>query len=278
MGYFNHACTPRIPGRDFSGMVVEGPKEHIGKRVWGTGGAAGIDFDGTHAEYLALSINAISQIPESLTYEQAGSVTLPYVTAHYALTKRSLLSDKDSCLISGALGQVGRAAMSIAAWLGANPVGIVRGQQDLEKAQALGMKVVDSNQSDFSHSAACLNNNKPFDVILNTLGSIYWNEMLGVLSEGGRLATIGAPPKHRSVDVNLFELYRANQSLVGVNTVPLDYIYNAGLLNELSPGFDNGHFTAPPKEEMITFPMEEATQAYKAVLNPSIKQRVVLAF
>lgn len=45
MGYFKHAKLPRIPGRDFSGIVIAGDPTLIGKKVWGSGGAAGIDLD-----------------------------------------------------------------------------------------------------------------------------------------------------------------------------------------------------------------------------------------
>ena len=40
IGYFSHAKIPRIPGRDFAGVVVEGSSQNIGKKIWGTGGAA----------------------------------------------------------------------------------------------------------------------------------------------------------------------------------------------------------------------------------------------
>ena len=32
---------PRIPGRDFAGVVETGPVKWIGAEVWGTGGDAG---------------------------------------------------------------------------------------------------------------------------------------------------------------------------------------------------------------------------------------------
>jgi NADPH:quinone reductase len=32
---------PRVPGRDFAGLVVDGPADWIGAEVWGTGGDVG---------------------------------------------------------------------------------------------------------------------------------------------------------------------------------------------------------------------------------------------
>src|SRR5215207_10636149 len=37
-GSFAFTTLPRIPGRDFAGVIVEGPQELVSKEVWGTGG------------------------------------------------------------------------------------------------------------------------------------------------------------------------------------------------------------------------------------------------
>lgn len=278
MGYFNHAKTPRIPGRDFAGTIVEGPEALIGKNIWGTGGAAGIDFDGTHAEFIVLPLEAVSEMPSNLSFEEAGGVTLPYVTAYYALVERSHLSKGKSCLVIGALGQVGHAAMEIASWLGAHPVAVVRGKEELEKAQSLGLKAVDSTDEGFEQAAKQLNGGKGFDTVLNTVGTILWKPIISILAEEGHLATISAPPSHRLAEVNLFELYRANQTLAGVNTVPLSYAKNAELLNKMKPGFESGALTPPKADEMLCFTLDKASDAYKAVLNPNIRERIILKF
>lgn len=37
LGRFPYTTMPRIPGRDFAGVVVEGPQALLGQEVWGTG-------------------------------------------------------------------------------------------------------------------------------------------------------------------------------------------------------------------------------------------------
>jgi len=37
LGRFPYTTLPRIPGRDFAGVVVEGPQALVGQEVWGTG-------------------------------------------------------------------------------------------------------------------------------------------------------------------------------------------------------------------------------------------------
>lgn len=53
-GYFPITSVPRTPGRDFAGVVVDGPGDQVGKRVWGTGGTHGYEKDGTHAQYILI--------------------------------------------------------------------------------------------------------------------------------------------------------------------------------------------------------------------------------
>jgi NADPH2:quinone reductase len=41
-GRMSQTTLPRIPGRDYSGVVVDGPKQWIERDVWGTGGDVGL--------------------------------------------------------------------------------------------------------------------------------------------------------------------------------------------------------------------------------------------
>lgn len=73
MGSFPLTTLPRVPGRDFAGVVVEGPSELVGMEVWGTGGeAVGFTRDGSHAEYMAMPRAAVVPKPESLSCRRAG--------------------------------------------------------------------------------------------------------------------------------------------------------------------------------------------------------------
>jgi NADPH2:quinone reductase len=54
----SQTTLPRVPGRDFAGVVEAGPAEWIGAEVWGTGGDTGFTRDGTHAELIAVPLRA----------------------------------------------------------------------------------------------------------------------------------------------------------------------------------------------------------------------------
>ena len=264
-GYFSHAKLPRIPGRDFSGTVVKGSPKIVGKAVWGSGGAAGIESDGTHAEFALIPESAVAEIPKNLTLLQAGAQTLPYVTAYYSLVTRAKIKAGETVLVIGALGQVGSAAMSICSWKGCKTIALVRTQEDVQKAQSLKWEAISS-----------VPKGKSFDAILNTIGNPGWDELLLSLNKFGRMVVIAAPEGKRDVQINLLNLYRANQEILGINSIDLDYSHNAKLLQELKPGFESGALAPLAVDPSTTFPLEKAVLAYKQVLAGTHGKRVVL--
>src|SRR5450755_3466050 len=52
LGRMPQAVWPRTPGRDWAGVVMEGPDGLVGQEVFGAGGDLGITRDGTHASHL----------------------------------------------------------------------------------------------------------------------------------------------------------------------------------------------------------------------------------
>lgn len=266
LGYFSHARLPRIPGRDFSGIIRDGESHLIGKRVYGTGGAAGLDFDGTHAEFTLIPESAIAEIPSSLSLTQAGAQTLPYVTAYYSLVARANIQPGEKILVIGALGQVGSAAMSICFWKGCHPIALVRNESDIQKANALNWEAYHVPPSHLS-----------FDVIFNTIGNPYWDDLLNLLSRHGRMVIIAAPEGKREANLNLFHLYRKNHHILGINSVDFDYTENARILNALTPGFESGLLVPLPIDPAATFPLTEATKAYQLVFKNISGKRVMLS-
>src|SRR5690242_5137859 len=117
-GRFPHAVLPRVLGRDFAGEVIEGPRELVGAKVWGTGGDLGITRSGAHAEEIVLPAAGVSRRPSNLTAEQAASAGVPFSTAWSCLVDAARLREGETVVVAGAAGAVGWAAMELAAALG----------------------------------------------------------------------------------------------------------------------------------------------------------------
>ena len=100
LGRFPYTTLPRIPGRDFAGVVVEGPQALIGQEVWGTGRELGFFADGSHAQFVKLPANGVARKPTHLSFAQAASLGVPYTTAWDAL-ERSLVTAETRLLVIG---------------------------------------------------------------------------------------------------------------------------------------------------------------------------------
>ena len=134
-----YTTLPRIPGRDFSGIVVEGPPRLIGQAVWGTGRQFGFTRDGSHARLIAAPADGIAPKPASLSHAQAAACGVPFVTAWAGLEKSGVGKDC-RLLVVGAAGGVGSAAVTLARWLGADVTGAVRKPGQLAAIEASGAR------------------------------------------------------------------------------------------------------------------------------------------
>ena len=104
---------PFIPGMEIAGEVVEGEGFAPGSRV-----VAGTRISG-FAELIAVDAAAVRTIPESLTYAQAASVGVAYLTAYVALVRLAAIKPDEWVLVHGATGGVGLAAVDLAKAMGA---------------------------------------------------------------------------------------------------------------------------------------------------------------
>lgn len=274
MGYFPHSVTPRVPGRDFVGIVEDGPFYMIGKKVWGSLGSGGIDMDGSLSEFISTSVDRISEVPKGFSLLEAGASILPYITAYTSLVTKARISKDDVVYVTGALGQVGKAAMSICKWKGARPIALVRGMESVEKAKEKGWDVQDTTLSNFAKDLF-LNHGKA-NIILNSIGNIIWEEYVELLNDHGRIVTVGASPGKREVNIDLFKLYRANQEILGVNTVSLSSKLNASILNYLKPGFESGDLKMLEVNKKFIYPFESTSLALRKVMDNKSNARIIV--
>src|ERR1700723_1072784 len=124
-GAMKQTTLPRIPGRDFAGVVKAGPAEWIGAAVWGTGGDTGFTRDGTHAELIAVPVASLRRKPDALSFDQAAPAGVNYMAAWCGIEAAGLKVG-ETLLLLGAGGGLGSAAAQIARRLGARIIGAAR--------------------------------------------------------------------------------------------------------------------------------------------------------
>jgi hypothetical protein len=126
LGNMPHAVWPRTSGRDYAGVVVEGPRNLLGKEVWGSGGELGIRRDGTHTRHLVLPAAAVREKPANISLREAGAVGVPFITAYEGLREAGSVHRGDIVLVPGANGKVGQAVIQLATAAGGRVFGVER--------------------------------------------------------------------------------------------------------------------------------------------------------
>ncbi|MCA1848491.1 MAG: zinc-binding alcohol dehydrogenase family protein [Actinobacteria bacterium] len=275
-GSFPFTTLPRIPGRDFAGVVVEGPRELVGREVWGTGGGElGFIRDGSHARYLALSRNAVVPKSETLSLEEAAASGLAYVTAGSALVELGGVSAGETILVTGAAGGVGSAAVMIARWKGARVIGAIKDESERAMAERAGVEViVDTSREEVTDAVLAATDGGGANLILDAVGGPLFQPALNSLGEKGRMVVITTTPGNQHVSFNLLDFYRKGLRLLGLMTSFLDAEESAAVLRDLSPGFDEGALRGPAIAER--YPLEQAGTAYARVESGEVAGRVLL--
>lgn len=272
LGIMPKAVFPRIPGRDFSGVVVDGPSAWLGKEVWGSGGDVGITRNGSHAGWLVLPQEALYEKPRNLSFEEAGAVGVPFVTAYEGFRRSGLPKAGQVVAVMGANGKVGQAAVQIAAMYGAQVIAVQR--SDTFSAFACSsVSVVNSKEltpDQISEQVLGLSNGKGANIIYNTVGSAYFEASNKSLAKGG--VQIFIATQDRAVPFDIFTFYRGMHTFVGIDTLALDCIQSTALLDQLKSGFESNTLKAFHVDQ--AFKLDDVLDAYKLVLSGSPKRVV----
>ncbi|TDV64546.1 zinc-binding alcohol dehydrogenase family protein [Pseudomonas sp. LP_7_YM] len=270
LGRFPYTTLPRVPGRDFAGVVVEGPQAMIGQEVWGTGNQIGFSRNGSHAGYIALSAKGVALKPRSLSFVQAASLGVPYTTAWDAL-ERSLVDANTRLLVIGANGAVGNAAIALAKVRGAQVLAAARRPEHVQALQAQGYNAMLLGEPETLAAQVGTVFEGGADVIFDTTG--FWlPASVQALAAFGRIAVIAAPVDGH-VQLPTLALYRKGGSVVGINSLLYGVQACARMLEQFGKLFDQG--TLPLPTGLVESPLAHGRERY-AEVNQGSADKVIL--
>src|SRR5476649_341307 len=259
LGRFPYTTLPRIPGRDFAGVVVEGPQALIGQEVWGTGRELGFFADGSHAQFVKLPAKGVALKPTHLSFSQAASLGVPYTTAWDAL-ERSLVTAGTRLLVIGG-GAVGSAALALAKVRGAKVLAAARRVEQVKELQAQGYQTLQlDNPEDLGAQVNAVYAGGA-DVIFDTTG--FWlPASVPALAAFGRIAIIAAPVDGH-VQLPALALYRKGGSVVGINSLLYGVQQCAVMLEQFGRFFDEGSLPLPTGLREVA--LADGVQCYEEV-------------
>ena len=262
-GIVKTSLLPRTPGRDFAGVVEQAPENPgwVGKEVFGSGGDLGISRDGTHAEYIALPIAALSVKPAVLSMAQAAAVGVPYVTAYKAVAELADIKKGETVCLIGGSGSVGTAAAQIAQWRGARVIGTKRSRETAHDPEQSVERWVKLPEDDLASAVMDFTGGLGVDVVFNMVGGETFEASVNCLAHYGRMVCIAATGERR-VTFDLMHFYKWSMRWYGLDTMELSASETASTLQAIAPGFESGALSV---EIAKTFPLEQAAEAYEAV-------------
>lgn len=268
-GQFPATTLPRTPGRDFTGVVVAGPR-YEGKQVWSSAPGLGLTRDGVHAEYAVVPAECLSLLPAHLTPQQASAIGVPFITAWVCIHRAAKLQPGETILIVGASGAVGQAATQIAVWQKARVLAAATSSAPLAGAEA----VINTTSEDVRERVLALTGGRGADAVLDAVGGAMFEPALRSLRVGGRQIAITSA-RDRRVNFDLVDFYHNESHLIGVDTMKLTARDVGEIADKLRQGFETGELQIPPPE---TVPFGQAVTTYEAVARGHTRAKYVLTF
>ncbi len=264
-GHFDHTAPPRVPGRDFSGVVAEGPAEWLGAEVWGTGGDIGFTRDGTHAQFIKIPLSALVRKPTTLSHEQASAIGVNFVVAWLGTVEYAKLRKGETIAVIGASGGVGGAVTQIAKAIGCRVIGVDR-SPPLSDSPA-GRLIDEYLPLEEAGKAGRI-----ADVVYDAVGGVVFETALSLVKRRGRVLEISATGKRR-VEFDVIDFYHNETQLLGVDSAKLGVAESAPFMAALVQGFESAQYESPVIAQRFT--LEQARDAYLAVAGGS-RGRVVI--
>ncbi len=206
-------CTD-ILGLECAGVVTQvgqgADQGWLGKRVMA------LLPGGGYAERVAIPARMAIEVPDELSLEQAAAIPEAFMAAQEALFARANLAPGERVLIHAGAGGVGSAAIQLARVAGAEVVATVSSDAKCQLASELGARVINYRQQDFARVLEETWGRRSVDVIIDFVGSGYWEAHSRILAPGGRVVVAGLLGGNRPAEVDFAKLLTLQQSVVGM--------------------------------------------------------------
>ena len=212
----------------------------------------GYETQGGYAEYVSVPRENILPIPDNLSFEEASSIPLVFLTAWHMLTTRAHLTAGETVLVWGAGSGVGSAAIQVAKLLGAKVVATAGTADKLDKARKLGADwVVNHHSQDVPSEVKRVTNGKKANVVFDHVGQATWEKSMRSMAPAGRLVNCGVTSGGKA-EIDIRYVFVRQFSLMG------SYMGGRGELMKVLSFFEDGKLK--PVVDSV-YPLKDAAAA-----------------
>jgi len=219
----------------------------------------------------------VVRMPAGLTFEEAASIPVVFLTAYYALHHLAHLQPGERVLIHAATGGVGLAAVQLARLTGAEVFATAGSPEKRDFLRSLGIQhVMDSRTLDFADQVMEQTGGEGVDVVLNSLTGEGLFRSLELLRSCGRFIELGK----RDIEENSRLGLRPFQKHLSFFAIDLDRLPVASsrtcsaVLREVMAQFENRTLQPLP---LRVFPISQAADAFHYMARARHIGKIVLS-
>ncbi|WIM86738.1 SDR family NAD(P)-dependent oxidoreductase [Candidatus Mycobacterium wuenschmannii] len=215
--------------------------------------------------YVTTLASLVTAKPVELSFEQAATIPIAYLTAYYALHEQARLRRGERVLVHSAAGGVGLAAVEVARWLNATVIATAGTPDKRNHLHSLGIQhVFDSRSTDFADQVLAVTGGAGVDAVLNSLSGDAIAHSLETLGPYGRFLEIGKADIYGEGRLRMWQL-RNNASYFVIDLARLIVDrpgYVGGLLRDIVAHIEQGAFRPLP---VRAFPAAETATALRTL-------------
>jgi acyl transferase domain-containing protein/NADPH:quinone reductase-like Zn-dependent oxidoreductase/acyl carrier protein/NADP-dependent 3-hydroxy acid dehydrogenase YdfG len=227
---------------------------------------------GTIARYVTEPAARLVRIPDSLTYAEAATVPIAFLTAEIALCDLAGIGPGDRVLIHSAAGGVGMAAIQVAARVGATVIATA-GTAKHSLLRARGIRHVLDSRSNFADAVRQQTSGAGVDIVLNSLDGRRIDQNIRSLGEGGRYIELAMPDttvRQRVQQAASGLIYRA---LDLTDMLDRDFGAVRERLTQIFRSVEQGEYSSLPSTR---FPLRRAGEAFRLLRSGSSTGKIVI--
>lgn len=261
---------PYTPGSDAAGTVESvgaGVKKvKPGDRVY-----TARTVTGAYAEYTLALETQVNLLPEKISFAQGAGLWVPYGTAYTALHHHAHAHAGETVLIHGASGGVGHAAVQIARAMGLKVIGTAGTARGLELVKKEGAHfAIDHSKPTSVDEIMKASGGRGVDIVLEMVAHLNLAKDFTLMAQHGRVIVIG---NRGEITINPRDLMSRRGAVRGFTLWAATEAETNEIYAGIAAGLENGTLRPIVGKE---FPLKDAAQAHREILEPGAFGKIVL--
>lgn len=206
---------------------------------------------------------AVTKHPANLSFEQAASIWMMYLTAYDGLIATAKLQASDTVLIPAASSSVGLAAIQITNMLGAKPVALTRTSAKADHLKKAGAAhVIATEEQDLVAEVMKITGGKGATVAFDPVGGPTFSKLMSATAPEARLILYGALSKEPTT-ISLLDVIGKRPVITGslIMTTSGDPAKLKVGIDFVAGGLESGKLT--PVIDSQTFKLDQIVEAHR---------------